>query len=43
MSKIVLTGRRISSAKLEQLGFQFKHTNLEDTIKICLSSQELKQ
>lgn len=43
MSKIVLTGRRISSAKLEQLGFQFKHTNLEDTIKICLSNQELKQ
>jgi NAD dependent epimerase/dehydratase family enzyme len=31
MSKIVLTGRRISSDKLEETGFHFKHRNLEDT------------
>jgi uncharacterized protein (TIGR01777 family) len=37
MSKIVLTGRRISSNKVEELGFQFKHTNLEDTLRKCLS------
>ena len=37
MSKIVLTGRRISSNKVEELGFQFKHNNLEDTLRKCLS------
>jgi uncharacterized protein (TIGR01777 family) len=37
MSKIVLTGRRVSSNKVEELGFQFKHTNLEDTLRKCLS------
>lgn len=37
MSKIVLTGRRVSSIKVEELGFQFKHTNLEDTLRKCLS------
>lgn len=37
MAKIVLTGRRVSSAKVEKLGFQFKHNNLEETLRICLS------
>ena len=37
MSKIVLTGRRVSSDKVEKLGFQFKHTNLEETLRKCLS------
>jgi NAD dependent epimerase/dehydratase family enzyme len=36
MSKIVLTGR-ISSDKLEETGFHFKHRNLEDTLRDCLS------
>jgi uncharacterized protein (TIGR01777 family) len=37
MSKLVLTGRRVSSEKIQGLGFHFRHTNLEDTLKICLS------
>lgn len=37
MSKIVLTGRRVSSDKVENLGFKFKHTNLEETLRVCLS------
>jgi uncharacterized protein (TIGR01777 family) len=37
MSKIVLTGRRISSDKLEQLGFRFKYANLEETLRDCVS------
>lgn len=37
MSKIVLKGRRVSSAKLESTGFHFKFTSLEDTLRICLS------
>ncbi|NGY38483.1 TIGR01777 family protein [Flavobacterium sp. XN-5] len=37
MAKIVLTGRRVSSAKVKQVGFNFKHTNLEETLKICIS------
>jgi uncharacterized protein (TIGR01777 family) len=36
MAKIVLTGRRVSSAKVKQVGFNFKHTNLEETLKICI-------
>jgi len=36
MAKIVLTGRRVSSDKVEQVGFNFKHTNLEETLKICI-------
>lgn len=36
MSKIVLTGRRISSEKIENAGFQFEHNDLEETLKICL-------
>jgi NAD dependent epimerase/dehydratase family enzyme len=35
--KIVLTGRRISSDKLET-GFHFKHRNLEDTLRVYLNN-----
>ncbi|PKH68125.1 TIGR01777 family protein [Flavobacterium sp. ALD4] len=37
MSKIVLTGRRVSSDKLEELGFHFKHSDLKETLRYCLS------
>ena len=36
MSKIVLTGRRVSSDKIEQTGFKFKFTKLEDALRDCL-------
>jgi uncharacterized protein (TIGR01777 family) len=36
MSKLVLTGRRISNVKIKQLGFKFKYENLEAAIKDCL-------
>lgn len=36
MAKIVLTGRRISSDKIESTGFIFEHKDLEETLKICL-------
>jgi uncharacterized protein (TIGR01777 family) len=36
MSKLVLTGRRISNIKIKQLGFKFKYENLEAAIKDCL-------
>lgn len=36
MSKIVLTGRRVSSDKIEQTGFEFKYTNLEEALKDCV-------
>jgi uncharacterized protein (TIGR01777 family) len=36
MSKIVLTGRRVSSDKIEQTGFEFKYTKLEEALKNCL-------
>jgi uncharacterized protein (TIGR01777 family) len=37
MSKIVLYGRRVSSEKLEKLGFQFKYKNLEQALRDCLT------
>ena len=37
MSKIVLNGRRVSSEKLEKLGFQFKYKNLEEALRDCLT------
>lgn len=37
MSKIVLNGRRVSSEKLEKVGFQFRFTNLEQALKDCLT------
>ncbi len=37
MSKLVLKGRRVSNAKIESMGFEFKHKYLESTLKDCLS------
>lgn len=37
MAKIVLTGRRVSSYKMEQTGFKFKFNNLEEAIRNCLT------
>jgi len=37
MAQMVLTGRRVSSAKIEKLGFKFENTDLEETIRYCLS------
>ncbi|WP_269227538.1 TIGR01777 family oxidoreductase [Flavobacterium eburneipallidum] len=36
MSKIILTGRRVSSAQIEKLGFEFRFKNLKDALKDCL-------
>lgn len=36
MSKIVLTGRRVSSDKIEQTGFKFKFTDLQEALKDCV-------
>jgi uncharacterized protein (TIGR01777 family) len=37
MAKIVLTGRRVSSDKIEQTGFKFKFYNLEEALRNCLT------
>lgn len=37
MSKIVLTGRRVSSDKIKELGFKFQYKNLAFAIKDCLT------
>lgn len=37
MAKIVLTGRRVSSDKMEQTGFKFKFNNLEEAVRNCLT------
>ncbi|MFV8322407.1 TIGR01777 family oxidoreductase [Flavobacterium sp. LB3P21] len=37
MAVIVLTGRRVSSDKIEETGFQFKFKNLEGALKDCLT------
>lgn len=36
MAKIILTGRRVSSAKIEAKGFNFQYTSLEKALKDCL-------
>ena len=36
MAKIVLTGRRVSSDKIESTGFEFKFKNLEEALRDCL-------
>jgi uncharacterized protein (TIGR01777 family) len=36
MSKIILTGRRVSSDKIAKLGFQFQYKKLELALKNCL-------
>jgi uncharacterized protein (TIGR01777 family) len=37
MAVIVLTGRRVSSDKIEQTGFQFQFKNLEEALRDCLA------
>ena len=37
MANIVLTGRRVSSDKIEQTGFEFKYNNLEEALRDCLT------
>ena len=36
MSVIVLTGRRVSSEKIQQTGFAFKYANLKEALKDCI-------
>jgi hypothetical protein len=36
MVKLVLTGRRVSSEKIEKTGFQFRFRNLETALRNCL-------
>lgn len=36
MAQLLLTGRRVSSEKIEKAGFQFQFRNLEDALKDCL-------
>lgn len=36
MSKIVLTGQRVSSQKIENTGFKFKYSNLEPALISCI-------
>ncbi|WP_338407907.1 TIGR01777 family oxidoreductase [uncultured Flavobacterium sp.] len=36
MAKIILTGRRVSSDKIEKLGFQLQFKNLEKALRDCL-------
>jgi uncharacterized protein len=36
MAQIVLAGRRVSSEKIEKLGFQFQYKNLESALRNCL-------
>jgi hypothetical protein len=36
MAQIILTGRRVSSEKIEKTGFKFKFKNLEEALRDCL-------
>ncbi len=36
MAQIILKGRRVSSQKIEQTGFKFQYTNLEQALRNCL-------
>lgn len=36
MAQILLTGRRVSSAKIEKTGFQFQYKDLEQALRSCL-------
>jgi uncharacterized protein (TIGR01777 family) len=36
MSKMILTGQRVSSKKIKKLGFEFQFTNLEVALRDCL-------
>jgi uncharacterized protein (TIGR01777 family) len=37
MSQLVLKGRRVTSDKIEKIGFQFQYTDLEAAIKECIT------
>ncbi|MBF7090366.1 TIGR01777 family protein [Flavobacterium sp. ALJ2] len=37
MSKIILTGQRVSSKKIESAGFKFKYSNLKPALMDCLN------
>lgn len=36
MATIILKGKRVSSGKIQSIGFEFKHTDLEQTLKKCI-------
>ena len=36
MAQIIMTGRRVSSEKMEKLGFQFRYKKLEEALKDCV-------
>jgi uncharacterized protein (TIGR01777 family) len=36
MAQIILTGRRVSSVKIEEIGFKFQFTNLKKALRDCL-------
>jgi uncharacterized protein (TIGR01777 family) len=36
MGKIILTGQRVSSIKIENAGFKFKYSNLKPALLVCL-------
>jgi NAD dependent epimerase/dehydratase family enzyme len=36
MAQIILTGRRVSSEKIEKTGFKFQYTDLEHALRDCL-------
>ncbi|NDP26698.1 MAG: TIGR01777 family protein [Flavobacterium sp.] len=36
MAQIILTGRRVSSEKIEKVGFQFRYKKLEEALKDCV-------
>ena len=36
MAQIIMTGRRVSSEKIEKLGFQFRYKKLEEALKDCV-------
>lgn len=42
-SSIVLTGRRVSSDKIKQLGFRFQFENLKRALKDCLGKEVIRQ
>lgn len=39
MAQLLLTGRRVSSEKIEKTGFQFQFENLEEALKDCISDK----
>lgn len=39
MAQIILAGRRVSSVKIENIGFQFQYRSLEKAVRDCLPKQ----